>query len=173
MTGTTGTGTTGIGTTGTGTTGTGMGGAVRRVLVVCLGNICRSPMGEAALRRAAGEAGLALEVDSAGTGAWHEGEPPHPTALSVAAGRGYDNAALRARKVTAEDFDRFDLILGMDASNLANLERVRPEGSHARLAAFDAGADVPDPYGRPVAAYEAVLDQIEAAARAWAARLAG
>ncbi|MEM9781689.1 MAG: low molecular weight protein-tyrosine-phosphatase [Pseudomonadota bacterium] len=146
----------------------------RRILCVCLGNICRSPMGEGALARAARDAGIAVEIDSAGTGSWHVGKPPHPTGLAVAAARGYDNSHQRARTIQPPDFEEFDLILAMDEQNLATLRHLQPAGSRARLALFDpSGRAVPDPYGNPRAAYEATLDQIEAAAAAWIARLAG
>ncbi|HYL71856.1 MAG TPA: low molecular weight protein-tyrosine-phosphatase, partial [Candidatus Dormibacteraeota bacterium] len=101
-----------------------------RVLFVCLGNICRSPTAEAVLRAlAAREAPeLALEVDSAGTAAYHVGEPPDPRTRQAAARRGYDLSALRARIVEPEDFERFDLILAMDRENLRVLRRRAPSG---------------------------------------------
>lgn len=125
-------------------------------------------MAEGSLRQRAEAMGLAVEVDSAGLGAWHVGEPPNATGLAVAAARGYDNGGQRARQIRASDFDDFDLIFAMDASNLAALERQRPSGARARLALFDPdGRDVPDPYGEPRPVYEATLNQIEAAAAAW------
>ncbi|NIP75088.1 MAG: low molecular weight phosphotyrosine protein phosphatase, partial [Xanthomonadales bacterium] len=75
-----------------------------RILVVCLGNICRSPMGQGVIEHRAAEAGLAVEVDSAGLGSWHIGNPPNPRGLKVAAARGYDNSRQRARQVRADDF---------------------------------------------------------------------
>ncbi len=95
---------------------------MQRILFVCLGNICRSPTAEAVLRQMAGAAGVAVEVDSAGTGGWHAGEPPHPPAVAAARRHGYDMAALRARQVTGADFTRFDRIYAMDRRNLADLQ---------------------------------------------------
>ena len=136
------------------------------ILCVCLGNICRSPMAEGTLRRLAAEAGATITVDSAGTGGWHHGDPPHPTGLAVAAERGYDNSAQRARQVAPEDFDRFDLILAMDHATLGTLLRMRPATARAEVRLFDPdGRDVPDPYGEEPAAYHHVLDQIEAAGK--------
>lgn len=122
------------------------------ILFVCLGNICRSPLAEGVLRDIATREGLSIEVDSAGTGDWHLGHPPDTRAQAVAAKNGVDIGGLRARLVTPDDFRRFDYIVAMDASNLANLEAMRPEGAGAklgRLLDFDeeaAIADVPDPY---------------------------
>ncbi len=117
-----------------------------RILVVCLGNICRSPTAEVVLRDIAAEAGLSVEVDSAGTGDWHIGAPPYGPAVEVAAGQGYDLSPLRARQVRAADFDDFDLILAMDASNMADLRRIAPQGARAELRLYLGSGDVPDPY---------------------------
>jgi protein-tyrosine phosphatase len=144
-----------------------------RILVVCLGNICRSPMGQGVIEQRAAEAGLAVEVDSAGLGAWHIGEPPNPRGLKAAAARGYDNSRQRARPVRAEDFHDFDLILAMDASNVAGLERLRPEGARAEIRLFHpSGNDIPDPYYGDMRDYEHALDLIEEAAGEIVARLA-
>ncbi|MGF1553583.1 MAG: low molecular weight protein-tyrosine-phosphatase [Paracoccaceae bacterium] len=138
---------------------------VRRVLCVCLGNICRSPLAEGVLAAKAAEAGLDLDVDSAGTGDWHVGEPPHSSSVAVARRRGYDIAGQRARQVEPADLDRFDLILAVDRSTLQALRRLAPADATARLRLLDeADGDVPDPYGSSLAAYEAVLDRIETAA---------
>lgn len=148
-----------------------------RVLMVCLGNICRSPTAEAVLRHKLAAAGLDrhVEVDSAGTGGWHVGDPPDARSQRHALRRGYDLSALRARRVAEADFERFDLILAMDEDNLADLERLRPDGGgRAELRLF-AGRPVPDPYAGGPAGFEAVLDLVEAAsdalARDWARRL--
>ncbi len=124
-----------------------------RVLAVCLGNICRSPTAEAALREAAEEAGIDLVLDSAGTGGWHIGNPPDPRMRSAGAevGLSIDGAA---RTVEASDFERFDVILAMDASNRRDLSRLAPSDearNRIRLyREFDPDADddldVPDPY---------------------------
>ena len=122
-----------------------------RLLFVCLGNICRSPAAEGMMRALADREGLADEIDSAGTGAWHIGEPPDHRMQAAARARGFDLGGLRARQAVAEDFTRFDLILAMDRDNLAALERLRPAGNrtpvHLLLSYGAAGAgDVPDPY---------------------------
>ncbi|MFP5076757.1 low molecular weight protein-tyrosine-phosphatase [Rhizobium sp. YIM 134829] len=125
----------------------------RRILFVCLGNICRSPMAEGIARHLAEQADCAqpLQFDSAGTGRWHLGDPPDPRAIATAARKGVDIAALRGRQVAAQDFARFDLILALDRSNLAALRAKAPAGAKARLALFleetlGRAEDVPDPY---------------------------
>ena len=136
-----------------------------RILCVCLGNICRSPTAEAVLRAMAPE----LTIDSAGTSDWHIGNPPYGPAIDAAALRGYDLTPLRARQFTAADFDQFDLILAMDAQNLANMERLRPAGSETPVRLMldfspaHQGQEVPDPYY--TRDFDAALDLIEAAAR--------
>lgn len=120
-----------------------------RILFVCLGNICRSPSAHAVLRAKA--QGLGWQVDSAGTGGWHVGAPPDPRAVAEAELRGYPMADLRARQFTCADFDRFDLILAMDRSNLRDILALRPQGSTATVALFMHHAlgqakNVPDPY---------------------------
>ena len=103
------------------------------VLFVCLGNICRSPLAEAAFRMEAERMGLAVEVDSAGTGDWHRGEPPDRRAQATARRNGVDIGGYRARQVKVEDFVRYTHIVAMDADNLANLERLRPPDAQAEL----------------------------------------
>jgi len=143
-----------------------------RILVVCLGNICRSPMGQGAIERRAAVAGVPVEVDSAGLADWHVGKPPNPRGLSVAAARGYDNSGQRARQVQASDFHDFDLILGMDAANIAELERLRPAGARAEIRLFHpSGRDVPDPWYGDLPDYEHALDLIEEAVDALIAEL--
>lgn len=122
------------------------------VLFVCLGNICRSPLAEAALRREAERLGLDLEVDSAGTGEWHVGQPPDERAQAVARRNGVDIAHLRARQVHLSDFSRFDHIVALDAENLETLRRLQPSDSRARLSLLldhvegREGQPVADPY---------------------------
>lgn len=149
-----------------------------KILFVCLGNICRSPTAEAVLRAlAAREAPeLPLEVDSAGTAAYHVGQPPDPRTRAAAARRGYDLSALRARTVEPGDFERFDLILAMDRENLQDLRRRAPSHAHERLRLFlefapDAPEDVPDPYYGGPNGFEEVLDLVETATRALLAHL--
>ena len=147
-------------------------GATMRILCVCLGNICRSPMAEGAVRRMAAEAGLDITVDSAGLGPWHAGEPPNPRGLKVAAARGYDNSAQRARQVTADDFSNFDLIVAMDHQNLARLKALQPQGTAPEIRLFDSeGRAIPDPYDGDISDYEHALDMVEHAARDLVARL--
>lgn len=140
-----------------------------RVLAVCLGNICRSPTAEAVLRHKLAVAGLDghVEVDSAGTGGWHVGEPPDPRSQHHAARRGYDLSRLRARRVAEEDFHRFDLILAMDHDNLADLQRLAPDGVRRAELRLFAEIEVPDPYLSGPAGFERVLDLVEAASDAW------
>lgn len=151
-----------------------MAGTKCAVLLVCMGNICRSPTAEGVLRAQAQRLGLArqFEFDSAGTLGAHLGEAPDRRALQAAARRGYDLSRLKARRVTVEDFWRFDLILAMDRDNLAALERLRPRDGRAELALFMSYAagvapndEVPDPYYGGSDGFERVLDLCESAAR--------
>jgi protein-tyrosine phosphatase len=150
-----------------------------KVLFVCLGNICRSPTAEAVLRAlAAREArDLALEIDSAGTAEYHIGAPPDERSQAAARRRGYQMAALRARRVEPQDFERFDLLLAMDRNNLAALRARVPAALHARVRLFlefapELGtAEVPDPYYGGANGFEEVLDLIEAASRGLLAHL--
>ncbi|GAK44231.1 protein tyrosine phosphatase [Tepidicaulis marinus] len=141
-----------------------------RVLFVCLGNICRSPMAEGVLRVKAQSAGLALDVASAGTGDWHVGEAPDLRAQEAAAARGYDITALRGRLAVRADFSRFDYLLAMDRKNLAHLQRLAPTSFNGTLRLFldyapDAPVrEVPDPYFGSEDGFAPVLDLIEEAA---------
>jgi protein-tyrosine phosphatase len=143
-----------------------------RVLMVCLGNICRSPTAEAMLRRKVHEAGLddRVEVDSAGTADYHVDSPPDRRAVAHGERRGLRMQQLRGRQVERADFDRFDWILAMDEDNLANLQRIRPAGSRAKVAllmSFAPGAgarEVPDPYYGGAEGFVHVLDLTAAAA---------
>ncbi|MEL6999827.1 MAG: low molecular weight protein-tyrosine-phosphatase [Pseudomonadota bacterium] len=138
-----------------------------RILCVCLGNICRSPMAQGALERRLAEAGIDAQVDSAGTGAYHIGNPPDPRGLAAASSRGYDNAAQRARQVRTTDFAEFDLLLAMDGANLENLRRACSADASCEIRLFDPqGRDIPDPYYGGPADYEHALDMIEFAADA-------
>ncbi len=145
-----------------------------RVLFVCLGNICRSPSAEGVMRSLVAEAGLgeAIELDSAGTGSWHVGDPPDPRATAAARLRGI---ALEgsARQVSPEDFEDFDLVIAMDRQNMRELRRLAPGDSERAkvrlLREFDprsAGSedlDVPDPYYGAPGGFDEVLDLVQAA----------
>ena len=141
-----------------------------RVLMVCTGNICRSPTAEGVLRARLARAGLAgrVHVDSAGTQGYHTGEGPDPRAVKAAAARGYDLSPLRARPVLPTDFHRFDWLLAMDEDHLAWLQRKAPPGSRARIELlmshgrrYAAERNVPDPYYGAAAGFERVLDLVE------------
>ena len=143
------------------------------VLLVCAGNICRSPTAEGVVRHLLHEQVLGdrIEVDSAGMQAYHVGEAPDRRAQRAAAKRGYDISGLRARQVGPEDFLHFDLILAMDRSCLAALQRICPSACKAHLGLFMdqakdfADDEVPDPYYGSAEAFDQVLDMIEDAAR--------
>jgi protein-tyrosine phosphatase len=145
-----------------------------RILFVCLGNICRSPTAEGVMRALVADAGLrgSVELDSAGTGAWHVGNPPDPRATEAAARRGIVLAGA-ARQVRARDFDEFDLIVAMDASNQHALRELAPDDAARSkirlLREFDPASeglrdlDVPDPYYEDAGGFEEVLDLVQAA----------
>ena len=143
-----------------------------RVLFVCMGNICRSPTAEGVFRKLVSDAGLAdhIHVESAGTHAYHVGEPPDRRAQAAAERRGVTLADIRARRVDEQDFDAFDLILAMDRDNLAVLAERAGEARRAELrlfleyAASSREREVPDPYYGGAAGFERVLDLVETAA---------
>ena len=142
----------------------------KRVLFVCLGNICRSPTAEGVMRALVAERGLdgRVEVDSAGTIDYHAGEGADPRMLHAAAGRGY-RLESRARRVTAEDFGRFDLVVAMDRSNREDLLERAPEEARDRVRLLSeflpsgAPRDVPDPYWGGPQGFERVIDLVEEA----------
>ena len=151
---------------------------MKKILFVCLGNICRSSTAEGVLRHMAEAQGVDLEVDSAGTGGYHVGDPPDPRPVEAAQRRGYDLSVLRARQVNARDFGYYDLILAMDYSNLENLRRICPAGSEDKLDMFLGfaenfdEAEVPDPYyGAGGSGFERVLDMCEDGCRGLLAHL--
>lgn len=142
-----------------------------RILAVCAGNICRSPAAEAAIRDAADRSGLEVEVDSAGTGSWSIGQPPHPQSVAAGARSGLDITG-RARKINSADFHRFDVIVVMDNANLRDVTAMAPsleDRAKVRLfRTFDpqtTSDEVPDPYGGPEEGYDATIAQVTAAAR--------
>lgn len=122
---------------------------VKRILFVCMGNICRSPVVEAVARARFARAGLDIEVDSAGTEDYHIGEPPDRRSLASASARGYDASAHRARRADADDFERFDKLLVMDRVNLRALTRMAPGEGHDKIAMFLPWAGVDDPHDLP------------------------
>ena len=145
-------------------------GGPYRICLVCLGNICRSPMAEAVLAAHAAQAGLNVVVDSAGTGDWHAGEPMQRRALDELTHRGYSGRKHRARQIDASWLPERDLFLAMDSSNLDDL-RMMAAGTEAekRIMLFGDiggldGADIPDPYGGGPADFARVLDMLETAA---------
>jgi len=150
-----------------------------RVLFVCMGNICRSPTAEAVVREFAKRvAGLALEVDSAGTHGYHTGDAPDERSIAAARRRGFELGTLRARVVETADFERFDLVLAMDGVVLERLRELAPLPHAGRVQLFLDFApglgrrDVPDPYYGGAAGFEEVLDLVEEGARGLLAALA-
>ncbi len=149
------------------------------VLVVCTGNICRSPTGEGVLRRLAEQRGLAdhVEVRSAGTHDYHVGEAPDSRTVKHAHRRGYDLSAQRAMQVSKAHFEEYDYILAMDRGHLRILKGLAPPGAKARLGMFlEAsarwkGEDVPDPYYGGAEGFDLVLDMVEEAATRWLDRI--
>lgn len=147
------------------------------VLFVCLGNICRSPLAEAAFRREAERAGFDVRVDSAGTGTWNLGKAPDPRSQTVARREGFDISERRARQVTADDFHRFDRIVALDPQNLRDLDAMRPAGAKAAVSllldhvAGREGQAVADPYHGDTADFDASWADIDAGVRGLAARL--
>lgn len=150
----------------------------RSVLFVCLGNICRSPLAEAALREEAKRLGMDVEIDSAGTGDWHIGHPPDRRAIAVARRNGVDISHLRARLVTADDFRRFDHIVALDAENFANLKRMQPADGKAELSMLldhvggRHGQAVADPYYGGDQHFDETWADVTEGARALARKLA-
>ncbi len=148
------------------------------VLFVCLGNICRSPLAEAAFRAEAERLGLDVEIDSAGTGDWHVGRPPDPRAVAVARKIGIDIFHLRARQVTPEDFRKFDHIVALDAQNLSDLRCIAPSDAKARLSLLldhvegKAGQAVADPYYGEDRLFDLAWGKVTEGARGLARKIA-
>ena len=139
---------------------------ISKILVVCMGNICRSPTGEAVLKHKAKELGLNLTIDSAGTIGYHSGEKPDSRSMKAGEKRGYSFKGQYSRKVKLSDFTEFDLILAADKQNLADLQASCPNEHQHKLKLFLSYADsqydeVPDPYYGAGDGFELVLDLIE------------
>ena len=148
------------------------------ILFVCLGNICRSPLAEAAFRREAERLGLDVQVDSAGTGDWHVGRPPDPRAQAVAARNGVEIGHLKARQVATEDFRRFDHLVAVDPRNLADLHAMRPADASTTLSLLldhvpgREGQAVTDPYYGEDADFDVAWRDVAEGAARLAAELA-
>jgi len=140
-----------------------------KILIVCMGNICRSPTAEAVFRQKVRDAGLDqhVQVDSAGTHGFHAGEGPDTRAIRAAKKRGYDMEQLVARQITKDDFANYDLILAMDWDNHALLQQIAPRQFHHKIkllmsfATEHESAVVPDPYYGGADGFEVVLDYVE------------
>jgi len=146
------------------------------ILFVCLGNICRSPLAEGALRVEAARLKLDLIVDSAGTGNWHAGEPPDARAVAVAARHGVDISGLRARQVRRADFRRFTHVIALDHDNLVDLRRLAPPDAAAELSLLldhvpgREGQAVADPWFGDATGFDTTWADVTAGARALAER---
>lgn len=149
------------------------------VLFVCLGNICRSPLAEAAFRREAERMSLDVRIDSAGTGDWHVGRPPDPRAAAVAAKNGVDISGLKARQVSPSDFYEFSHIVALDAQNLADLKAMQPLDGTAELSLLLDHADgrrgepVADPYYGQAEHFDRTWRDVMLGAKGLARRIAG
>ena len=137
----------------------------RSILFVCTGNICRSPTAEGVFRSLCKKQGIELRIESAGLGDWHIGQPPDERSQHHARNRGYDLSEQRARQVSAQDFEHFDMILAMDRGHLRGLQKLAPARHHAKIRLFLEGRDVPDPYYGGPDGFEKVLDLVEAQCR--------
>ncbi|WP_277444588.1 low molecular weight protein-tyrosine-phosphatase [Vibrio parahaemolyticus] len=141
---------------------------MKRILVVCMGNICRSPTGEAVLRAKAKELGVDVDIDSAGTIGYHTGNTPDSRAMAAGKQRGYSFKGMRARQVSVQDFEDFDLVLAADIANLADLLDICPAEHRHKVSLFLSHSnssydEIPDPYYGGDDGFELVLDLIEEA----------
>lgn len=147
-----------------------------RLLMLCLGNICRSPTAEGVFRARLADAGIDhVLVDSAGTSDWHIGKPPDPRSIDCARRNGVDIGGLRGRQLSQADFGHFDWILCADEANLRDARALRPQDAHARLALLlpwalggdlERGRAVPDPYTGVTEDFDNVWAMVDGAARA-------
>jgi protein-tyrosine phosphatase len=140
-----------------------------KICVVCLGNICRSPLGEAAIRDAAMRSGMKIRVDSAGTGGWHQGEPPDLRSIAEARRHGMDISKQRARQFQRNDFEKFDLVLAMDEQNkrdLLSMTQDKSQQDKVHLFMHDQ-SEVPDPYHGKASDFAQVFEMVRTAAQMW------
>ncbi|TNE37321.1 MAG: low molecular weight phosphotyrosine protein phosphatase [Alphaproteobacteria bacterium] len=150
-----------------------------RVLFVCMGNICRSPMAEGVFADMVARAGLshAIEIDSAGTSGWHEDEGADQRAVAAATSRGYDISFCRSRPINWRDYGNFDYILAMDDVNLRTLRSEASEDLEDKISLFmrfadgEAARSVPDPYGGDAGGFDLVMDMVEEGAAALLAHI--
>tara|TARA_R110001583_G_scaffold16561_5_gene67763 strand:- start:6287 stop:6745 length:459 start_codon:yes stop_codon:yes gene_type:complete len=139
---------------------------MKKILIVCLGNICRSPTAEAVLRATAKKMAIHIEVDSAGTINFHQGNPPDKRARIAGEARGYSFKGITARQIQAHDFEYFDVILAADNHNLEDLKAMCPTHLQYKMALFLSYAqstqnEIPDPYYGADNGFELVLDLLE------------
>ena len=151
--------------------------ATPSVLFVCLGNICRSPLAEAAFREAAKEAGLEVETASAGTADYHVGEAPDPRTIAEARRHGIDITGYRGRQLQRSDFAEFDYIVGMDKANMADIAALDPQDGGAKTVMLldivpgHKGREVADPWHGNTEDFETTWNEVDAGARALVAVL--
>lgn len=134
---------------------------MKRILIVCKGNICRSPTAAVILETKARKIGLDIEVDSAGTESYHVGDAPDVRSIRHAAKRGYDLSKKRARQITEEDFAEFDLIWAADQENIRALKTICPDIYYSKISLFLGNQPLPDPYYGEAADFENVLNLVE------------
>jgi protein-tyrosine phosphatase len=140
---------------------------INSILFVCMGNICRSPSAEAVFRHKMNEKGITLTIDSAGTTGSHAREKPDHRAQKIGLARGYSFDKIKARKVTVDDFTKFDMVLAMDEHNVKELKKIAPENQHEKIQLFLEYAEnfeeleVPDPYYGGARGFKFVLDLVE------------
>ena len=150
-----------------------------KLLIICLGNICRSPLAEGALRARLNTSPLSaeVEVDSAGIGGWHAGQAPDRRAIACARSHGVDISMQRARQLRQDDFARFDWLLCADTDNLREVLRMAPPDARSKVALLmqwagvEAGGGIPDPYSGGMEQFEQVWRLVDSAAQAVVARL--
>jgi len=134
---------------------------VKRILIVCKGNICRSPTAAVVLETKARAIGLNIVVDSAGVENYHVGDAPDKRSIRHAAKRGYDLSKNRARQIKKEDFEKFDIIWAADHENIDDLKTLCPDVYHSKISLFLGNKPLPDPYYGEAKEFEHVLNLVE------------